>query len=227
MNLHVENAEPAESAAALVERDLRRAIIELELKPGARLSEHEIADRLGVSRQPVREAMIKLQRSGFIDIRPQRGTTIVKISAAAMQEALFVRNAVETAVAERAAAHFDAWQRKRIDTILARQEEAAAKVDQTLFREQDELFHIALARGAGCGIAWTSIVELKAHMDRVCNLTMQTRDDLGRRVREHRAIVAAIDAHDSAAARAAMGRHLESILDQMPELESQYAGLFE
>ena len=227
MNLHVENAEPAESAASLVERDLRRAIIELELKPGARLSEHEIADRLGVSRQPVREAMIKLQRSGFIDIRPQRGTTIVKISAAAMQEALFVRSAVETAVAERAATYFDAWQRKRIDTILARQEEAASKLDQTLFREQDELFHIALARGAGCGIAWTSIVELKAHMDRVCNLTMQTRDDLERRVREHKAIVAAIDAHDGAAAREAMAHHLGSILDQMPELESQHAGLFE
>jgi DNA-binding GntR family transcriptional regulator len=227
LNLHVDSAELVESAAAGVERDLRRQIIELELLPGARLSEHEIAGRLGVSRQPVREALIKLSRAGFIEIRPQRGTSIVKISAAQMEEALFVRHAVEVAVAERAARHFDAWQRKRLDAILAKQEEAVAALDRGMFREQDELFHIAIARGAGCGIAWTSIVELKAHMDRVCNLTLQTREDLERRVLEHRAIVAAIDARDTDAARNAMSAHLMGILDKMPELESQHAALFE
>lgn len=226
MNIATQNFEPAESAAQLVERDLRKAIIELDLLPGARLSEHEIAARLGVSRQPVREALIKLSQAGFVEIRPQRGTTVVKISAAEMQEALFVRHAVEVAVAARAATHFDAWQRRRIDTILGRQEDAAAAVDHTLFREQDELFHIALAQGAGCGIAWASIVELKAHMDRVCNLTLQNKDDLERRIREHREIVAAIDAHDGSAAAATMSKHLNSILDRLPELESQHPNLF-
>jgi GntR family transcriptional regulator, rspAB operon transcriptional repressor len=218
--------ESSESAAQMVEKDLRRAIIELELPPGARLSETEIALKHGVSRQPVREALIRLAEAGFVEVQPQRGTRVVKISASEMQEALFVRHAVEVAVAERAAGHFDAWQRRRLDTILARQDDAAARVDHALFREQDELFHLAIAQGAGAGIAWSSIIALKAHMDRVCNLTLQNREDLERRVREHREIVAAIDAKDGPRAAKAMSSHLESILDQLPELESRYAELF-
>lgn len=227
MQIAAEPLETGDSAAQFVERDLRKSIIELALPPGARLSEHDIAGRLGVSRQPVREALIRLADAGFVEIRPQRGTRVVKISAADMQEALFVRHAVEVAVAQRAAVQFDPWQRRRIDTILAKQDEAASTVDHALFREQDELFHTAIAQGARCGIAWSTIVGLKAHMDRVCNLTLQTRDDLERRVREHRDIIAAIDAQDGGKAAGAMSTHLMSILDRLPELESQYAHLFE
>jgi DNA-binding GntR family transcriptional regulator len=216
-----------ETMALRVVGALRDEIVTMALKPGDVISESDIAGRYGVSRQPVREALIRLAEARFIEIVPQRGTRVVKISAAEMQEALFVRNAVEVAVAARAAAHFDPWQRRRLDTILARQDEAAATVDHALFREQDELFHLAIAQGARAGIAWNTIIELKAHMDRVCNLTLQTRADLERRVREHREIVAAIDAHDGPRAAKAMGDHLVSILDQLPELESQHAELFE
>lgn len=227
LQIESEPLETSHSAAELVERDLRKAIIELTLLPGARLSEHDIAARLGVSRQPVREALIRLADAGFVEIRPQRGTRVVKISASDMQEALFVRHAVEIAVAARAAAQFDPWQRRRIDTILAKQEEAAANIDYGLFRLQDELFHTAIAQGARCGIAWDTIVGLKAHMDRVCNLTLQLREDLDRRILEHRQIIAAIDEGDGSKAATAMGTHLMSILDRLPELESQYADLFE
>jgi len=227
LQFEADSLEASESAAQLVERTLKKSIIELELLPGARLSEHEIAAQLGVSRQPVREALIKLAEAGFIEIRAQRGTRVVKISGSDMQEALFVRHAVEVAVAQRAAVQFDPWQRRRLDTILAKQDEAAANIDHALFREQDELFHIAIAQGASLAIAWSTIVRLKAHMDRVCNLDLQKQEDLERRVREHRAIVAAIDAHDAEAAGKAMSQHLVSILDHLPELESRYANLFE
>lgn len=227
MQITAEPTSTSETAAQLVERDLRKAIIELELPPGARLSEHEIAARLGVSRQPVREALIRLAEARFVEVRPQRGTRVVKISAADMQEALFVRRAVEVAVAERAATHFDPWQRRRIDTILERQQEAAATVDRATFREQDQLFHIAVAQGAGCRVAWSTIVELKAHIDRVCMLSLQKRDHLEQLVSEHRAIVAAIDSRDASRAATAMSQHLIGLLDHLPDLESRYANLFE
>lgn len=216
-----------DTAAQLVEKDLRKSIIELDLLPGAKLSETEIAARLGVSRQPVREALIRLAEARFVEVMPQRGTRVVKISAADMQEALFVRRAVEVAVAEKAALRFDPWQRRRIDTILARQQEAAQSVDRVVFREQDQLFHTAIAQGAGCSIAWTTIVELKAHMDRVCTLSLQKREDLEQLVGEHRDIVAAIDAQDAPRAAAAMSKHLIGLLDHLPDLESRFAHLFE
>ncbi len=65
------------------------------------LSEQDIATRLGVSRQPVREAFIKLGEAGLIRVLPQRGTLVVKISRAAVEDARFIREAVECAVAAR------------------------------------------------------------------------------------------------------------------------------
>lgn len=226
MSLDMLAPESGESAAVTIEKDLRRAIIELELKPGTKLSEQDIATRLGVSRQPVREALIKLANSRLVEVRPYRGTEVARISAQEMTEALFVRQAVEVAVAGKAARSFDPWQRKRIDSLLAKQEEVSARQDHAAFRAHDEAFHIAIAKGAGVGMAWMAIADMKSHVDRVCNLTLRTTEDMQRRVREHRAIMSAIDAGDAARAQAAMAEHLGSILDELPELEARYSGLF-
>jgi GntR family transcriptional regulator, rspAB operon transcriptional repressor len=226
MTLEMQTADSGESAAASIERDLRRAIIELELLPGTRLSEQDIATRLGVSRQPVREALIRLANSRLIEVRPHRGTVVARISAREMTEALFVRQSVEIAVVAKAAQSFDPWQRKRITSLLIKQEEAASALDHAAFREHDEAFHIAVATGAGVGIAWIAIADMKTHMDRVCNLTLQSEADMQRRVREHRAIMAAIDARDVQGAQAAMAEHLGSILDELPDLETKHHALF-
>lgn len=226
MTLEMQPTESGESAAASIEKDLRRAIIELELLPGTRLSEQDIANRLGVSRQPVREALIRLANSRLIEIRPHRGTVVARISAREMTEALFVRQSVELAVVAKAALSFDPWQRKRIASLMLKQEEAASRLDHAAFREHDEAFHIALAIGAGVGIAWIAIADMKTHMDRVCNMTLQGEADMRRRVREHQAIMASIDARDVVEAQRAMTEHLSSILDALPELESTHASLF-
>ena len=226
MTLIAPSSESTESAAASIEKDLRRAIIELELLPGARLSEQEIATRLGVSRQPVREALIRLANSRLIEIRPHRGTVVARISAREMSEALFVRQAVERAVVAKAAQSFDAWERKRIASLLTMQEEAADKSDSASFRDLDQAFHSAIAIGAGVGIARIAIAEMKTHIDRVCNFTLQTQPELQRRVREHRAIMDAIDAGDGPAAEKAMNDHLGSILNHLPNLEATHRDLF-
>ncbi len=226
MTVDFQVAESGESAAAVIEKDLRRSIVELELLPGTRLSEQDIATRLGVSRQPVREALIRLANSRLIEIRPHRGTVVARISAREMTEALFVRQSVELSVVARAAQNFDPWQRKRIETLMAEQENDAARLDHAGFREHDEAFHIAIAKGAGVGIAWIAIADMKSHMDRVCNLTLRDEADMLRRVGEHRAIMAAIDARDVDGAQKAMGEHLGSILDDLPELESKHGALF-
>lgn len=224
--MEMQTVESGESAAASIEKDLRRAIIELELKPGARLSEQDIATRLGVSRQPVREALIRLANSRLIEIRPHRGTVVALISAKEMTEALFVRQSVEIAVVEKAAQNFDAWQRKRINSILAQQEDAARRLDHAGFREHDEAFHIAIATGAGVGIAWVAIADMKTHMDRVCNMTLRDEADMLRRIGEHHVIMDRIDARDVDGAKAAMDKHLRSILDDLPDLETQHSSLF-
>ena len=92
----------AGSIAEQVFRTLRSSIVTMRLTPATALSEQDIADRLNVSRQPVREAFIKLSEIGMVRVLPQRGTFVVKISAKAVTDARFVREAVECAIARRA-----------------------------------------------------------------------------------------------------------------------------
>ncbi|TCL63252.1 GntR family transcriptional regulator [Rhizobium sp. BK251] len=227
MNLESLKIETGETAAAQVERDLREAIIRLELAPGTRLSEQEIATRMGVSRQPVREALIALGKSKLVDVRPNRGTVVVRISARQMMEARFVREALETAVVRRASESFDTWTRRRIDNIIARQRAAMEAHDHNAFRREDEQFHIAIAEGAGCSLAWNAIADIKAHMDRVCNLQLRHPDSMMRLIAEHEAIIAAIDSRDADAAASAMCVHLNGILSDLPQIEADHPDLFE
>ena len=175
------------SAAQRIETELRRLIIALELPPGSRLSEQDIAERHGVSRQPVREALIGLARTRLVEIQPQRGTTVVKISVRKMMEARFVREAIETAVVRRACSSFDQQSRERINDLLEMQDHAARRDDHAAFQRYDELFHIALAEGAGCPLAWEAVQDIKAHMDRVCQLTLPGPEAMLPLIDQHRA----------------------------------------
>jgi GntR family transcriptional regulator, rspAB operon transcriptional repressor len=214
------------SAAQRIESELRRLIVALELPPGSRLSEQDIAERHGVSRQPVREALIGLARTRLVEIQPQRGTVVVKISVRKMMEARFVREAIETAVVRRACSSFDRQTRQRIDDLLEMQDHAARRDDHAAFQRYDELFHIALAEGAGCPLAWEAVQDIKSHMDRVCQLTLPGPEAMLPLIDQHRAIVTAIDGRDEDAAAEAMRRHLTEILRALPRVEAEHPELF-
>jgi DNA-binding GntR family transcriptional regulator len=91
-----------EPVARRVFQELRNAIFTMRFRPGQAVSELDIATQFGVSRQPVREAFIKLGEAGLLSVRPQRGTFIVKISVKQVFDTRFVREAVELAVVRRA-----------------------------------------------------------------------------------------------------------------------------
>jgi len=215
------------SAAQKIETDLRRAIVALELQPGARLSEQDIADRYGVSRQPAREALLALSRTRLVDVQPQSGTSVSKISVAKMMQARFVREAIEVAIVQRACESFDKQFRTRIDDLIEMQERSAAMGDHDRFRHFDELFHVALAEGAGCPMAWQALADIKSHMDRVCQLTIPDVDAMMPLVAQHRAIVAAVDRRDAVAAAKAMKHHLTEIMRALPQVEAEHPDLFE
>jgi DNA-binding GntR family transcriptional regulator len=218
---------PGTSAAGRVEAELRRAIIALELPPGTRLSEQEIAVRYGVSRQPVREALIALARTRLVDVQPQRGTIVVKFSVRKMMEARFVREAVEVAIVRQACLTFAAQSRQRIADLLEMQEKAAQRNDHAAFQRYDELFHAELTEGVGTPLAWEAIRDIKAHMDRVCQLTLPGPEAMQPLVLQHRRIMAAIDDGDAARAEAAMRHHLTEILRALPRAEAAHPELFE
>jgi GntR family transcriptional regulator, rspAB operon transcriptional repressor len=142
-------------------------------------------------------------------------------------EARFVRETIEAAVVRRACEAFNPQSRVRADNFLERQSDAAARNDHTTFQRADELFHIALAQGAGCELAWAALADIKAHMDRVCHLTLNSTESMMTLIDQHRAILDAIDRREPDRAEMAMREHLTEILRALPSLEASNPGLFE
>ena len=129
---------------------LRDLILHNDLPPGSRLSESELAARFSVSRQPVREAFIRLSEAGLVDVRPQRGTYVVGISQKSVREARFVREAVETAVSASAARQGLADKViYELRDLIERQTRCASSGQYDQFFILDEDFHRVLALGAG------------------------------------------------------------------------------
>lgn len=215
------------SAAKRVESALRQAIITLELLPGTRLLEQEIADRYGVSRQPVREALIWLAGAQLVEVQAQRGTVVTRLSVDRMLQARFVRETLETAVIRRGCAGFQTAARIELDDLLVLQSRVALRGDHVAFQRHDESFHAVLAEGASCPLAWHAIKDVKTHMDRVCSLTLLDAPAMQALVCQHEEIVEALDAHDADRAEAAMRHHLTEIVRALPDVVRMRPDLFE
>ncbi|WP_042695048.1 GntR family transcriptional regulator [Azospirillum sp. B506] len=221
--IDVESGEPI---ARRVYRVLRQAIVTMQFRPGQALSEQEIADQLGVSRQPVREAFIKLSEAGLLTIRPQRGSFVVKISVKQVLDARFVREAVETAVVRKACETITPAGIAELRDNLKAQWDIADEPVPVRFLELDEAFHRTIAIGAECDYAWRIVEETKAQMDRVRYLSVPYATPIRRLISQHQAVLEAIVARDPVKAEAAMGLHLREILTSLPELEGKFPDLF-
>ena len=214
------------SMAARVYDAVRAAIVQLQLRPGHLLSEAELARQLGVSRQPVREAFIKLADAGLVEVRPQRGTFVKLISIREVNNARFIREAIELAVVRKAATESDRVGIGELRRNLAAQEIALSGQLSEFMRLDDE-FHSTIAGMADCEHAWRLIVSLKAQLDRVRFLGFPDATPRPFVVAQHTRIVDALEAHDGDEAAATMFRHLNEIVPSMPHLAAIHPDLFE
>lgn len=202
---------------------LRDAIIRGELAPGNRISESEIARSCDVSRQPVREAFIRLAGEGLLAVRPQRGTIVTKIDYAAVLDARFLREAIEADIAKILAETPDA----AVERALRRElETQRAAEDALTFIRCDERFHRTLAEAAGKSGAWKLIDGLKSQMDRVRFLSLD-RFRVDSLIAQHTAIVDRIAAGDILGANAATRTHLRGILNDLPDIVAAHPEFFE
>ena len=206
-------------------RALRGAIVSNRLEPGTRISEAEIGQRHGVSRQPVREAFIRLAEEGLLEIRPQRGTFVRKISIPAVLDARFVREAIEADVARACALKASVDLVRDLRAQLDDQRALGAR-DPAGFVDLDDRFHRRLAIGAGRPGAWAVIDGMKSQMDRVRRLTA-ARLPFDHLLIQHSAIVEAIAAGNARAAEAAMRQHLQGMLSDLAAIQAACPQHFE
>jgi DNA-binding GntR family transcriptional regulator len=225
--LAIDLAHSPEPIARQVARALRQAIVTMRIAPGEMLSEQDIATKFGVSRQPVREAFIKLTEAGLVRVLPQRGTLVVKISRAAVEDARFIREAVECAVAREAARQAGPAAIATLSNSLTRQRRALRARDVDALFSLDEEFHRLLAEIAGRPSAWRIVEDVKPQMDRVRYLDMADAIPMSVVIEQHGAIVEALKAGNPKTADAAMRAHLREILRSLPEVAKRYPDMFE
>lgn len=201
-----------------VRRIIEERIITNALRPGERLSENDLAAQLGVSRQPVREALIRLSEAGLVQVLPQRGTVVSRISAARAESARFLRASVESAVAREAATRADAAAIARMRGLIADQAEAVRAGDHAGFLALDDALHRAVAATTDHEDVWRILHHVKLQMDRVRYLSLPDATPAARLLEQHTAIVDAIEARDPNAAEAVMRLHLSELLISLPRL---------
>lgn len=202
---------PTQPVNQQIYRILRRDIVHCLIPPGTPLSEKEVSIRFDVSRQPVREAFIKLAENGLIQIRPQRGSYVNKISLAQVRNGCFVRQAIECAVARRAAGMMTDSYCYQLEKNLNQQRTAIERKQLNDFFQLDDEFHQKLAQIADCQLAWDTIENLKATMDRVRYMSLDHVSPPEMLLRQHQDIFDALEKRDADAVDQAMTHHLQEI----------------
>ena len=190
----------AHSKADAVYGELKEAILSGALEPGSLIDKASLCERLGVSRFPVSAAVTRLAYERLVDVAPQHGSFVARISLDDARERLFIRSALEGEIAAE---------------------------DRAKYYALDVAFHQILTARMGMARAGDVLDSLRVHLERTRRLTMSPPGHLRASLSEHKAIVDAIETGDADGAREAMKQHLtitaarlEAVAENQPELFS-------
>lgn len=210
--MRIDERRYAETARDYARRVLKANIISMELAPGAMVSENELAAQMGLSRTPVREALMDLAKCRVVDVLPQRGSRIALIDYALVDEARFARAVLEVAildqVCERATAADIAQLRQNIRLQMMSQEPGMEESFDMM--ELDDAFHEMLFRIARKENTFVMLGSMTIHFDRVRSLALNVVKD-SKIIADHQEICEAIAARDTERAKAVMTEHLTRV----------------
>lgn len=205
--MYLTKREPRETGREYALRTLKENIIRLELAPGSMLSENELAAQMGLSRTPVREALVELSKVDIVEIYPQRGSAIARIDYDLVEEARFMRLVLEKAVVEQVCALAAPADLQRMRHNLRLYQECMDAGDSDAGLETDNNFHRILFQIARKDRVFGLIRNMSIHFDRVRRLSLSTVKDT-KVLADHTAIVDAVEAGDASLAVRLMEEHL-------------------
>ena len=204
--------------------EIAEAIISGEFQPGVRLDEHMLAERYGVSRTPVREALRQLATTGLIDIKPRRGATVAGASPAQLDVLFGAMAEMEAACARLAAMSMTPIERRRLQHAHEGMAALAERDDRAGFAAANLAFHTMIYNGAQNDILADFAGSLRRRLAPYRRAQFENEGRLPRSQEEHGAVVRAILAGDAAAAHAAMFHHMSLVEQAFDRLATRVAG---
>ena len=216
---------PRESGRDYALRNIKANIVNLELVPGSQISENELAVEMGLSRTPVREALIELSKVEIIESHPQRKSTVSLIDYDLVEESRFMRNLLECAVVELVCEMAGPMDVERLNANIRLQ---SFYLDGTYTNELmalDNQFHGMLFEIAKKSRIFELIPNIAIHFDRVRGMALSSVKDL-KVVQDHQELVEFIRQRDAKAARELMEVHLNRYKIDAAEIRETYPQYF-
>jgi DNA-binding GntR family transcriptional regulator len=200
---------------------LRGEIFEGRLEPGAELAEVALADQLGVSRGPIREAIGRLAAEGLVTMRPRRGTVVRSLSADEFLELYQVREALERMAVQLAVPQLTAEQLEELQALNERMQDAAAREDLGAFFDANLAFHAYLLEASRNATLQQVYRQLLGNLGRYRLRSVSLRGNLNRSVAEHAAILRAAKRGDAHRAAQLMAEHIRVPQRRLKTLEEE------
>lgn len=210
-----------------VYQTLREAILSLAYRPGEILRKPEICEALGVSRSPVADAVARLATEGLVDVVPQAGTFVARFSMEEIREGAFLREAIEVAAVERVAEAITEDQLTQLRRNLTVQAALITDGDVPGFYHMDAAMHELILSFTGFRRLAQVSETAWLHVNRARQLILPVPGRISATLDEHRAILAALEARDPAAARLATRHHLRQLITYLEPLERDRPDLFD
>lgn len=195
----------------VVYRDLRRAIITMQLVPGTPIVEKELTRQYGISRTPVREAVLRLAKDGLVDVAPKSGTFVARIPLSVLREAIVARRALEAVTVRAASEKASESQIMELRAIIQRQRETAEAGQEEAFHQADNDFHAGIAAAGRLPGIWDMIEHIRMQVERYRRLTLPQPGRMRMVVSEHAAVLDAIADRKPDEAVARMALHLNKL----------------
>lgn len=215
------------TAADDIFEQLRLDIVNLRLLPGEKLSEADVASRQDVSRQPVREAFIRLSNMNLLQVQPQKATLVRKISNREILNTRFIRTAIDVEIVRTACTSADSNDLSDIESNLAKQKKAVRENNDNLFHELDYDFHRLLCVAAKCDAAFKTIAENKSHVDRLCMLSLASPESRQVLLEDHSKIFDALKQKDTDEIVALTRQHLSRLDATLVDARKKHPKYFE
>ncbi len=207
--------------------ELFEKITRLELLPGTKISETDVAKSFGYSRQPVREAFTRLANLNLLMVRPQRATIVRPFSRKLISNARFVRTAVELEVVRAAALDRDKSVDAALKANLREQADAISAGDVGAFHDLDYQFHKLLCASAKQTFAFEIIADNKAQVDRLCMLALTSKEAMETLYHDHQALLQALFSGQAQAADQVLRTHLDRLTPTIDAIYTTHNAYFD
>jgi DNA-binding GntR family transcriptional regulator len=196
---------------------LKRIILNGEINPGGKIKEGEIAEALGISRTPVREAINRLQKEGFIEIFPQRGAFVVQFSEKDVFELFLIRESLEGLAASMAAEKINEGSLVKLESCVQGFEEPFTAKDIQRYAREDLKFHQTIVMFSEARRLISLISTLHDHI-RIFRLTPRgVSARMKSSLEEHKGIIEAVRARDPKEAEQRMRQHIRNVRNGVME----------